>query len=85
MKTVKLKFDGESEECFVETKANGEVVCHTADGRFLKFPKGIDLKDAVKAHNEANAEKPMAADEEDKQAKELAEWRKEQKKSNKNK
>lgn len=79
MKTVNLNFDGVSEECFVEYKAD-EIVCHTKDGRFEKFPLDVDFKAAVKAYNAANAEVPEFADEEAdaaaaQQAAELAAWK----------
>jgi len=79
MKTIKLMFDGKAEECFVETKPDGEIVCHAKDGRFVKFPPKADLGKATKAHNEANAEKPVFAEEADKQAEELAKWKKSKK------
>lgn len=75
-KTIKLNFDGEAEECFVETKADGEIVCHTRDGRFVKFPAGTDLKAAAKEHNEANSTVPTLPDPKlAKQAEELAAWK----------
>jgi len=76
MKTIDLMFDGEAVECFVETKADGEIVCHTKDGRFLKFPPDTDLKAAAKIHNAANDRVPVSAEDADKQADELAEWKK---------
>lgn len=76
IKTIKLKFDGVMEECFVETRPDGEIVCHTKDDRIVKFPPGTDLKEAAKDHNEANSRVPEPAGEGDDQAAELEAWKK---------
>lgn len=72
--TVKLMFDGELLDCLVTRAADGEIVCYARDRRFVKFPKGTDLKKAVKAHNEGNKAKPATAEEVDAQAAALADW-----------
>lgn len=72
--TVKLMFDGELLDCLVTTKSGGEIVCYAKDRRFVKFPKGTDLKKAAKEHNEGNKAKPATAEEVDAQAAALADW-----------
>lgn len=55
-------FDGEMQECLAQTDAAGETVCTARDGRHIKFPKGVNLDAAIKAHNKANGDKPEPAD-----------------------
>lgn len=73
MATVKLMFDGVEQECLVVTDKNGETVCYAKDHRFVKFPAGVKLADAVKKHNKHNAEVPLPP-EDTAQAEELAAW-----------
>jgi len=73
MKTVNLMFDGELQECLVQ-ESGGEILCYARDGQFVKFPIDVDLKSAVKAHNEANADKPITADAVQADADDLAAW-----------
>lgn len=72
--TIKLKFDGETQECLITEAANGEIVCYAKDRRFVKFPAGTDLKEAAKAHNAANSEKPITAEESEAKQSELDDW-----------
>ena len=50
---IDLIFDGEMETCEVEEDHNGEFVCTTPSGRFLKFPAG-NLKKMAADHNKKN-------------------------------
>lgn len=73
-KTVKLMFDGVEDECLVQTDRNGEIVCHTRDGRFVKFANDIDLKAAIKDHNKANSDVPEPPGAQEAADDELKEW-----------
>lgn len=52
--TVKIIFDGEEKTCKVTVDRNGEYLCESEDGRFVKFPAEVDLTEAIAAHNEVN-------------------------------
>lgn len=54
LETVELKFDGELKECTVTVDKNGEYVCETENGDFVKFPSNCDLEAEVEKHNESN-------------------------------
>ena len=54
LETVELKFDGELKECTVTIDKNGEFLCETENGDFVKFPKDSDLAEEVDRYNEAN-------------------------------
>lgn len=77
-KTVKLYFsNGDQEECLVRVDGSGEVVCYARDGRFAKFSAADEdeFKAAVKAHNAANKDVPVLAEEaDDGNDDELAAW-----------
>jgi len=64
--TVKLMFDGELVECLPRTdEAAGETICYAKNGRHIKFPADVPLAEAIKAHNKANGEMPVFADEQE--------------------
>lgn len=72
-KIVQLMFDGEMHDCLV-VEEGGEIVCYRKDRRAVKFPKDADLKAAVKAHNKANGEVPIFAEEVEAAEAAKAEW-----------
>lgn len=53
--TVELMFDGKLMACTVETDKHGDIICRNENGEFIKFPKGVKLANAAKAHNKANS------------------------------
>lgn len=75
-KIVEIYFDGDLKECLVQTDQNGEYVCTARDGQFVKFPKGVDLDQAIVLHNndESNVIKPDAPEDVEAKKQELAEW-----------
>ncbi len=59
--TIRLMFDGVLEDCIVEHDKNGEVICYSKTGRFIKFPNGSDLAIEADKHNMANSIIPVFA------------------------
>ena len=58
---VTIMVDGVLTEALVRTDEDGGILVYCKTGRIIKFPADVDLKDAIKKHNEANKDIPIAA------------------------
>ena len=82
-KIVQVYFDGVLVDCLAQTDDAGEVVCHTRDGRFVKFPPLPDGKEfdtyvdemvAKENADESNTVVPISGEEVAAAKSELSAW-----------
>jgi hypothetical protein len=56
--TRELMVDGQMKQFTRQPDRNGEYLYVAEDGRFVKFPKDVNIEEAIARHNEVNS-KPV--------------------------